>query len=109
MRNSSMSESTNLALNASVRANMAKRLAEVRMDVFGEQGSEDVAQFLGVLPETWRNYENGVAIPAEVLLRFIERTSVEPTWLLRGEGPKYRTPRHRVCENPRMDSLGPSG
>jgi hypothetical protein len=31
-----------------------------------------------------------VTVPAEIILRVVELTSVEPIWLLRGEGPKFR-------------------
>jgi hypothetical protein len=38
-----------------------------------------------------------VTVPAEVLLAFIEQTGANPTWLLNGEGPRYRT-----CHDDRM-------
>lgn len=61
-----------------------------------------MARRLGLPVRTWYNYEAGVTVPAEVLLRFVELTSVEPTWLLHGKGPKYRaTPAS-------LDSGGPS-
>jgi hypothetical protein len=50
-----------------------------------------MARQLGVPIRTWYNYESGVTVPAEVLLRFMELTAVEPNWLLRGRGPKFRT------------------
>jgi hypothetical protein len=39
---------------------------------------------------TWYNYETGVTVPAEVLLGFIDQTGANPTWLLTGEGARYR-------------------
>ncbi|WP_406698970.1 hypothetical protein V5E97_08800 [Singulisphaera sp. Ch08] len=40
---------------------------------------------------SWLNYEEiGEAMPAQILLRFIELTGVDPLWLMRGEGMKYR-------------------
>ena len=45
---------------------------------------------LGIPVRTWYNYENGVTVPAEIILRIVELTAVEPVWLLRGEGPKFR-------------------
>jgi hypothetical protein len=39
-----------------------------------------------------------VTVPAEVVLKIIELTSVEPMWLLHGEGPKYRTARSGAAE-----------
>jgi hypothetical protein len=46
---------------------------------------------------TWTNYERGVTVPGVILLEFLELTGVEPPWLLRGAGEKYRmaTPRAR--------------
>ena len=38
---------------------------------------------------TWRNYEAGVAIPAVVVLQFIEVCGVNPDWLRSGRGRKY--------------------
>jgi hypothetical protein len=49
-----------------------------------------LARRLGLPARTWYNYETGVTVPAEVLLGFIEQTGVNPTWLLSGEGPRYR-------------------
>ncbi|WP_068419908.1 hypothetical protein [Planctomyces sp. SH-PL62] len=49
-----------------------------------------MARRLGIPVRTWYNYEGGVTVPAEVVLKIIELTSVEPTWLLHGKGPKFR-------------------
>jgi hypothetical protein len=49
-----------------------------------------LARQLGLPVRTWYNYESGVTVPAEVILRIIELTSVEPMWLLHGQGPKFR-------------------
>jgi hypothetical protein len=40
---------------------------------------------------TWYNYESGVTVPSELMLRFVELSSVEPIWLLKGTGPRYRS------------------
>jgi hypothetical protein len=69
---------------------LARRLREVRMDLFGDKGATEVARALEVPSRTWYNYERGVTVPAEVLLRFIALTRVEPQWLLDGQGEKYR-------------------
>jgi phage repressor protein C with HTH and peptisase S24 domain len=45
---------------------------------------------LGIPVRTWYNYEGGVTVPAEVVLKIIELTAVEASWLLHGEGPKFR-------------------
>jgi hypothetical protein len=50
-----------------------------------------MARRLGIPVRTWYNYEGGVTVPAEVILKIIELTSVEPAWLLHGEGPRFRT------------------
>ncbi len=42
---------------------------------------------------TWYNYEGGVTVPAEVIFKIIELTSVEAGWLLHGQGPKFRNAR----------------
>jgi hypothetical protein len=49
-----------------------------------------MARRLGIPVRTWYNYEGGVTVPAEVILKIIELTSVEAVWLLHGEGPKFR-------------------
>ena len=72
------------------KAELAERLRAIRTEQFGERGGPELARRLGLPIRTWYNYEVGVTVPAEILLRFLELTSVEPTWLLHGEGPKYR-------------------
>jgi Peptidase S24-like len=76
----------------SVRAKraLAERLAALRSELLGERGGPEMARQLGIPVRTWYNYEGGVTVPAEVILRIIELTSVEPTWLLHGNGPKFR-------------------
>ena len=72
------------------RPAIAGRLRLVRTERFGEGGVAALAEQLGVPPETWSNYERGVSIPGDVLLIFLLETGVEPLWLLRGGGPRYR-------------------
>ena len=69
---------------------LAERLKKVRVELFGEHGGAKLAHLLGIPFRTWYNYEIGVTVPAEVMLRFIDVTFVEPTWLLSGQGEKYR-------------------
>ena len=69
---------------------MSRRLKEVRQDRFGEHGGPELARRLNLPARTWYNYENGVTVPAEVLLGFIDETGTNPVWLLSGEGPMYR-------------------
>jgi hypothetical protein len=52
-----------------------------------------MARGLGIPVRTWYNYEGGANVPIEITLKIIEVTSVEPAWLLRGEGPKFRRAR----------------
>jgi len=66
-----------------------------------------MARRLGIPVRTWYNYEGGVTVPAEVALKIIELTAVEPVWLLHGKGPKFRqqplrTDRHDVISKPAM-------
>jgi hypothetical protein len=81
-------------LPESVRAkySLAERLSVLRAELFGERGGPELARRLGLPVRTWYNYEGGVTVPAEVVLKIIELTSVEPHWLLHGIGPKYRDP-----------------
>ena len=70
---------------------LAERLKEIRVEMFGEHGGPEIARRLKIPGRTWYNYEMGVTVPAEVILRFIDVTSVDPRWLLFGLGDKYRT------------------
>ena len=73
------------------RNGLAGRVRQLRRELYGESGAALLASALGLPDRTWLNYEAGVTIPAEVILRFLEVTAVEPHWLLYGEGEKYRT------------------
>jgi hypothetical protein len=80
------------AAQARSKAAIAGRLRLIRSEIFGEHGGPELADQLGIPSRTWFNYESGVTIPGEVLLRFLAITDTEPLWLLDGEGPKYRAP-----------------
>jgi hypothetical protein len=73
-----------------VKHGLSDRLRSLRTEFYGERGGPDLARTLGIPVRTWYNYENGVTVPAEIILRIVELTSVEPVWLLRGEGTKFR-------------------
>jgi DNA-binding transcriptional regulator YiaG len=75
---------------AAIRTAIASRLRRIRVELYGVQGEPVLAALLGVPVRTWSNYERGVTLPAEILLVFIELTGVEPVWLLRGVGGRYR-------------------
>jgi SOS-response transcriptional repressor LexA len=77
----------------------------VRVDLYGERGGSEMARRLGLPVRTWYNYEAGVTVPAEVLLRFVELTSVEPMWLLHGRGPQYRESQTYDASEDSVESL----
>ena len=70
------------------KAKLAERLREIRQYLYGEDGVENLAQALGVPAQTWRNYERGITMPAELLLEFLQLTDADPNWLLTGEGKR---------------------
>lgn len=72
------------------KSELADRLRQIRTERFGERGGPELSRQLGLPVRTWYNYEVGVTVPGEVLLRFVDLLGVEPQWLLHGEGPKYR-------------------
>src|SRR5580692_8515922 len=72
------------------KLDLAERLAALRLDLYGERGGPEMARRLGIPVRTWYNYEGGVTVPAEVILKIIELTAVEAGWLLHGDEPKFR-------------------
>jgi hypothetical protein len=92
-----MARRKNLPDVVRVKCSLSERLREIRVEVFGERGGSEMARRLGIPVRTWYNYESGVTVPAEVLLRFLELTGVEPAWLLHGTGPRFR-PRTAAAE-----------
>jgi hypothetical protein len=72
-------------------AALAARARDIRVELFGEDGQARLAALLGVPARTWSNYEDGVTMPATVLLRFIDITGANPAWLLTGEGDRFTT------------------
>ncbi len=75
-----------------IKNNLARRIREVRLELYGEHGGPLLAEALEVPFRTWLNYENGCTIPATSILRFIELTGTNPHWLLTGCGDKYSRP-----------------
>jgi hypothetical protein len=71
------------------QADLAQRIREVREDHYGENGAQFLADDLELPVRTWVNYELGVTISAETILKLIDVTGVSPQWLLTGQGPKY--------------------
>ena len=43
-------------------------------EFYGDRGGPDLARTLGIPVRTWYNYENGVTVPAEIILRIVELT-----------------------------------
>jgi len=82
------------------KCSLAERLRTIRSELFGERGGPEMARRLNLPIRTWYNYEAGVTVPAEVVLRFMELTAVEPLWLLHGQGAKFRS------AHPRADRIG---
>jgi len=73
-----------------VRAEVAGRVRQVRLELYGENGGPLLAGALRLPYRRWIDYERGGAsIPGDVLLRFVEHTRADPHWLLTGQGPKY--------------------
>src|ERR1700728_3797126 len=83
---------------------LAERLRMLRAELYGDRGGPELSRRLGLPIRTWYNYESGVTVPAEVVLKIIELTSVEPIWLLHGQGPKFR-----ASQPNRQESLSGSG
>ncbi len=70
------------------KTSLVQRICELRRDLYGENGVEAVARALDLPPQTWRNYERGVTMPAHVILEFLDVTGADPHWLLTGEGDR---------------------
>jgi hypothetical protein len=69
---------------------LAERLRLLRHDLYGAHGAPLLAQQLGVAAYEWLAFEAGETPPAEVLERLVATTLVDPIWLLKGVGPRYR-------------------
>jgi hypothetical protein len=69
---------------------LAIRVREIRRECYGDCGIPLLAQDLSLPVQTWVNFEEGIEIPAPIILRFIEVTGIDPRWLLTGEGDRYR-------------------
>lgn len=74
-----------------IRIALARRLREIRQELYGEHGGPILAESLNIMYRTWYNYEQGCALPALTMLRFLEITDADPHWLLTGEGQRYRS------------------
>jgi hypothetical protein len=72
-----------------LKSDLAGRLRQVRVALYGEHGGPLLAQALGIPFRTLHNYESGCTIPAHSILRFMELTGVHPHWLLTGCGEQF--------------------
>ena len=59
-------------------------------DVWRESYGPALAEELGLIADTWANYESGVVVPSSVILRFIAATGANPLRLLTGQGQRCR-------------------
>lgn len=75
-----------------IKAEIGQRLRVLRIELAGEQDYAVFTKRMGIPLRSWYQYEHGVSIPADVILRVIEGTSVEPMWLLHGREPRFRQP-----------------
>jgi hypothetical protein len=73
-----------------LKSDLADRVHEVRVALYGENGGPLLAEALGIPFRTLHAYETGCTIPAHSILRFIELTGVHPHWLLTGHGEQFQ-------------------
>jgi hypothetical protein len=74
-----------------IKTDLARRVREIREELYGVHGGPMLASSLEIPFRTWHNYETGCTIPAQTILRFIEVTDAHPHWLLTGEGTRYQS------------------
>lgn len=86
-----MFDSREFRPRAGADGDLSGRLLQVRLELYGERGETELARLLGIPTRTWSNYEAGVSIPANILLEFLILTDVEPLWLLREQGERFRS------------------
>jgi hypothetical protein len=72
-----------------LKSDLAARVRDVRIALYGEHGGPLLARALGIPFRTLHNYEAGCTIPAHSILRFIKLTGVDPHWLLTGNGAQF--------------------
>jgi transcriptional regulator with XRE-family HTH domain len=73
-----------------LKGDLATRIRETRVALYGANGGPLLAREMGVSFRTLHRYETGRTIPAQRILRFIEVTGVDPHWLLTGAGDQFR-------------------
>jgi hypothetical protein len=83
---------------------LCRRVRQVRVELYGENGGPMLAEALQVPFRTWANYESGIAMPALIMLRFVVLTGACPHWLLTGEPPRYSEMGRESCRSPLASS-----
>ncbi len=73
-----------------LKMDLANRVREIRIAMYGNHGGSMLAEALGIPFRTWHNYESGCTIPAHTILQLIEVTGAHPHWLLTGEGERFQ-------------------
>jgi len=76
-------------MNAQSRIVLAERLRGIREDIYGKHGGHFLADDLEIPLQSWLNYEEGVVVPAHVVLELIFRAAVNTPWLLTADGAKF--------------------
>lgn len=88
-----------------MRSSLAGRMRYIREELYGSHGAPLLASALEIPQRRWFEFEAGLEIPAELLLRFIEVTEADPHWLLTGEGDCFRGSRSGIAP-PTSDEVG---
>jgi len=74
---------------------LGARLRKVGNELHGKEGTQIVASLMGIPVRTLGNFEQGIALPAEILLGFIAATGANPEWLRTGKGAMFSRHRRR--------------
>ena len=78
---------------------IAERLKEIRIALFGERGQTRMARLLGISQPAYFRYENAqVRLQNKALALLAERQSVNPLYLLTGRGDKYIRPKAPIIK-----------
>jgi hypothetical protein len=89
MARSSMKKTLGNTDALTLKLDLAQRIREIRIDLYGQHGGPLLAKALEIPFRTLHNYESGCTIPAPTILRFIELTGADPHWLLTGDGDRF--------------------
>ncbi|MGO9913759.1 MAG: helix-turn-helix domain-containing protein [Isosphaeraceae bacterium] len=72
-----------------IKSDVAARMREIRVALYGEHGGPLLAEALGIPFGTLHQYEIGRTVPAHAILRFIEVTGAHPHWMFTGDGERF--------------------